>query len=296
MREEYARLSKTPGVIVRTDGDFKSAYAGAAKRISAEYEVPYLAHASMEPLNCTVDLHGGECDIWTGTQFQTVDRSAAARVAGLDPDKVRIHTTLAGGGFGRRANPMSDYVVEAVELAKLIGRPVKVVWTREDDTKGGYYRPMWFDRLAAGLDDKNVLTAWGHTIVGQSIMKGSPFEALFLLGAFDPASVEGAQELPYGIPHVLVDFHSPSSVVPVQWWRSVGHSHTAFVVESFIDEIASLAGIDPLQFRRSLLEPEQRQKGVSSWRRKRRAGAHRCRKDGPEVSRSTNPSAATSPR
>jgi isoquinoline 1-oxidoreductase beta subunit len=215
----------------------------------------------MEPLNCFVDLRPRSCDIRTGTQFQTVDRDAAARAAGLKPEEVRIETTFLGGGFGRRANPHSDFVVEAVRVARAVRKPVKVVWTREDDTQGGYYRPMWFDRLAAGLDGEGRLMAWKHTIVGQSIMKGTPFEAAISKG-IDEASVEGAKDLPYGIPNILVDLHSPEIGVPVQWWRSVGHSHTAFVVESFLDEAARAAGQDPVEVRRRLLAGRRRHLGV----------------------------------
>ena len=149
----------------------------AAKTITAEYDVPYLAHAMMEPLNCVVDLRADSCEIWTGTQFETVDRANAAKVAGLPPEKVQIHTTLLGGGFGRRANPASDFVVEAVHVAKVAKAPVKVVWTREDDLKGGWYRPMWHDRFVGGPGCERRTRAWTHTIVGQSIMEGTPFEA-----------------------------------------------------------------------------------------------------------------------
>lgn len=261
LRAEYAALAATPGAVAARVGDAPGALAGAARRIEAEYEVPYLAHAPMEPLNCTVDLRADRCTIWTGTQFQTVDRAAAARVAGLAPDRVQIHTTYLGGGFGRRGNPASDFVVEAVEVAKALKRPVKVAWTREDDIRGGYFRPLWVDRIAAGLDVEGRLTAWRHTIVGQSILAGTPFESGVKDG-IDGSSVEGAADLPYGVPHVLVDLHSPRTGVPVLWWRSVGHSHTAFVVETFLDEVAAAAGKDPVQFRRSLLGKHPRHLGV----------------------------------
>ena len=262
MREDYARLAKTPGVLAHKEGRPQAAFGGAAQKIDAEYEVPYLAHAMMEPLNCLVDLHDRSCEIWTGTQFQTVDRDAAARVAGLKKEEVKIHTLFLGGGFGRRANPHSDFVVEAVQVAKAARKPVKVVWTREDDIKGGYYRPMWYDRIQAGLDANKNLVAWQHTVVGQSIIKGSPFENGLSRDGIDITSVEGAEDLPYEIPNVLVDLHSPVLKVPVQWWRSVGHSHTAFVVESFMDEVAHLAGKDPFEFRRDLLARHPRHKGV----------------------------------
>ncbi len=216
LREQYANLAKTHGAIARKDGDPAQALQNSAKQITAEYEVPYLAHAMMEPLNCLVDLRSDHCEIWTGTQFQTVDRAAAAAVAGLKPEQVQIHTTLLGGGFGRRANPASDFVVEAVEVAKAVQAPVKVIWTREDDIRGGWYRPMWYDRLAAGLDVDGNPVAWTHTIVGQSIMAGTAFESFLVKNGIDGSSVEGAAELPYAIPNVLVDLHSPKVGVPVQ--------------------------------------------------------------------------------
>ena len=262
LREQYANLAKTPGAVARKDGDPTQTLASAAKQVTAEYEVPYLAHAMMEPLNCLVDLRSDRCEIWTGTQFQTVDRAAAAAVAGLKPEQVQIHTTLLGGGFGRRANPVSDFVVEAVEVAKAVGAPVKVIWTREDDIRGGWYRPMWYDRLAAGLDAAGNPVAWTHTIVGQSILAGTMFESVMVKNGIDGSSVEGAAELPYAIPNVLVDLHSPKVGVPVQWWRSVGHSHTGFVVESFLDELAHTAGKDPYEFRRALLAHQPRYLGV----------------------------------
>jgi isoquinoline 1-oxidoreductase beta subunit len=262
MREDYTKLAQTPGTVARKEGDPQQAILSAAKQISAEYEVPYLAHATMEPLNCVVDLREDSCDIWTGTQFETADRNAAALVAGLEPERVKVHTALLGGGFGRRANPQSDFVVQAVHVAKAAKKPVKVIWTREDDMKGGWYRPMWHDRIAAGLDANGNIVAWHHTIVGQSIITGSPFEDAMLKDGVDVTSVEGAADIPYKIPSILVDLHTPKIGVPVQWWRSVGHSHNAFVVESFMDELAHAAGADPYEFRRNLLEAHPRHKAV----------------------------------
>jgi isoquinoline 1-oxidoreductase beta subunit len=212
-------------------------------------------------LNCTVDFRGDRAEIWTGTQMQTGDRNAAARILGLEPEQVKLRTTYLGGGFGRRANPASDFVTEAAQIAKVLGKPVKLVWTREDDTRGGYYRPAWHNRLAAGLDEDGKLTAWKHTIVGQSILAGTPFEGMIQNGV-DRTSVEGAHDLPYAVPNLLVDLHSPKTGVPVLWWRSVGHSQTAFAVESFIDEAAYAAGKDPFEFRRLLLENHPRHKAV----------------------------------
>jgi isoquinoline 1-oxidoreductase beta subunit len=262
MLSDFSAQSASPGSLAKKVGDPQSALASAGKRITAEYNVPYLAHAMMEPLNCVVDLKDDGCEIWTGTQFETVDRANAAKVAGLPPDKVKIHTTLLGGGFGRRANPSSDFVVEAMQVAKAAKVPVKVVWTREDDIQGGWYRPMWHDRFVAGLDAEGNPVAWTHTIVGQSIMAGTPFEAFAIKDGVDSASVEGAADLLYGIPNLQVDLHSPKIGVPVQWWRSVGHSHTGFSVEAFFDEVAHAGGKDPYHLRQTLLGKQPRMLAV----------------------------------
>lgn len=262
MREQYAELAKTPGSVARKDGDPEKALASASRQVSAEYELPYLAHADMEPLGCAIDLRPDGCEVWVGTQAQTAGREAIAKVLGLAPEKVKINTTFLGGGFGRRGNPQSDYIVMAAQVAKAAGKSVKVVWTREDDTKGGWYRPFWFNRLNGGLDANGNVIAWRHTVVGQSIMKGTPFEKVRVKNGIDPASVEGAANMPYEIPNILVDLHSPEAGVPVQWWRSVGHSHTCFAVESFADELAHAAGKDPYQFRRAMLANHPRHRGV----------------------------------
>ncbi|HZW25791.1 MAG TPA: xanthine dehydrogenase family protein molybdopterin-binding subunit [Gallionella sp.] len=267
MREEYLALAKKPGAVARKEGDAAQGIKDAHKTVSAEYEVPYLAHATMEPLNVVVDLKHDRCEIWTGTQFQTVDRDMAARVVGLKPEQVEIHTTFLGGGFGRRANPQSDFVVEAVQVARAMKAanktaPVKVVWTREDDMRGGYYRPMWVDHIEAGIAKDGKPVAWKHTLVGQSIMEGSPFAAMMIKDGVDVTSVEGAATLPYMIPNVRVDLHSPKHVVPVQWWRSVGHSHTAFIVETMVDELAHLANRDPVAYRLDILPADSRYRGA----------------------------------
>jgi len=258
MREEYAKLSETPGLKAHGAGDALAELDKATKTLAAEYEVPYLAHATMEPLNCFVDLKPDSCLIRTGSQFQTVDRDAAARVAGLKPEQVTLETTFLGGGFGRRACPASDFVIEAVQVAKAVKKPVKVIRSREDDMRAGFYRPMWYDRFKACLDEKGMPLAWRHTIVGQSIVAGTPFEQAMVKDGIDDTSVEGAADLPYAIPNLLVDLHTTKNGVPVLWWRSVGHSHTAFVVESFLDELAHAAGKDPYQYRRTLLDNHPR--------------------------------------
>jgi len=262
LREEYRKLAATPGATAKVVGDVDAALKGAPHAIEAEYEVPFLAHAPMEPLNCTVEIGNGTCDIWTGTQFQGVDQGVAAKILGLKPGQVNIHTTFLGGGFGRRANPTSDFISEAVEVAKASQKTVKVVWTREDDIKGGFYRPMWLSRFRAAIGEDGKPSAWSHTIVGQSIIAGTPFESAMIKDGIDGTSVEGAADSPYlqTIAAHRVDLHTPTSPVTVLWWRSVGHSHTAFVVESFIDELAHAAKQDPLDYRRALLPKDSRER------------------------------------
>ena len=258
MRAEYSRLAQIPGLVARKEGDAAAALAKSSKRFTAEYEVPFLAHATMEPLNCFVDLKKDSCLIRTGSQFQTVDRAAAAKVAGLQPEQITFETTFLGGGFGRRACPASDFVVEAVQVAKAVGQPVKVIRTREDDMRAGFYRPMWYDNVTACLDAQGMPLAWQHRIVGQSIIAGTPFESAMIKNGIDDTSVEGAADTPYAIPNLQVELHTPKSPVTVLWWRSVGHSHNAFVMESFLDELAHAAGKDPLVYRRDLLQQHPR--------------------------------------
>ncbi len=262
--ETYRRLATQPGAVARRDGDVARALAGAAKRISAAFEFPYLAHTPMEPLNCVVRLSATECEIWAGDQFQTVDQMNAATAAGLRPERVKIHTVFAGGSFGRRATPTSDYIVEAVHIAKALGgrAPIKLVWTREDDVRGGRYRPMYFHALEAGLDAQGNPIAWQHRIVGQSILEGTPFAQAMVKNGVDLTSVEGAQNLPYAIPNLTVELHTTKVGVPVLWWRSVGSTHTAFATEVVIDELAAAAGRDPYQFRRALLAGHPRHRAV----------------------------------
>ena len=262
---EYRQLAAKPGTSARKDGDADAAIAGAARKISATYEFPYLAHAPMEPLDAVVKLTANSCEIWAGDQFQTVDQGNAAKVAGLKPEQVRIHTLYAGGSFGRRANAWSDYVVEAVSIAKALGadgKPVKLQWTREDDIQGGFYRPMYFHKLDAGLTADGKLVGWRHRIVGQSILAGTPFEAFMVKNGIDATSVEGAANLPYAVPNVSVELTTTKVGLPVLWWRVVGSSHTAYAVEAFVDEAAHAAGKDPYLFRRDLLAKEPRMRAV----------------------------------
>jgi isoquinoline 1-oxidoreductase beta subunit len=255
---QYREIAATPGLPARREGDAEAALAGAAQVIEAEITVPYLVHAAMEPMNCVVDLKQDGCDVYNGHQFQTIDREALARVLRLPPEQVRLHMLYAGGSFGRRANPASDYLLEAACIARAIrGRaPVKLQWTREDDTRAGWFRPLYLHRLRAGIDAEGRPVAWEHRIVGQSIIAGTAFEGALIHDGVDQTSVEGAANLPYAIPNLSVELHSPALPVPVQWWRSVGSSHTAFAVETLIDELAAAAGRDPVEYRLSLLGDE----------------------------------------
>jgi isoquinoline 1-oxidoreductase beta subunit len=212
----------------------------------------------MEPLNCTVEVKGESCEIWVGSQFQTMDQGAAAKVLGLKPENVKLNTMLAGGGFGRRANPVSDYIKEAAEIAGKALVPVKTIWTREDDIQGGYYRPMMVHRAEIGLDASGKIVGWNHTIVGPSIIGGTAFESMMVKDGIDPTSVEGVSDTHYAIPNMSVGLHSVKAGVPVLWWRSVGHSHTAFVMETLIDELAAAQKKDPVQYRRELLAKDPR--------------------------------------
>lgn len=247
----YRELARQPGAVALEQGDADVALVAAAKRLTAEYDVPYLAHAPMEPLGAAVKLEADRCEIWTATQSQTGDQAAAARITGLAREQVVLHTTFLGGGFGRRANPRADFVAEAVHVAKAAGVPVKTVWTREDDLAGGYYRPLFVHRVEAGLDAAGRPVAWKHTIVGQSIMAA----AFGAKGPIDHASVEGVPDSPYlaGVAAKKVTLHSPTNAIPILWWRSVGHTHTAFAMECMIDELAHAAGQDPLAYREALL-------------------------------------------
>jgi isoquinoline 1-oxidoreductase subunit beta len=261
---EYRKLAEQPGLPARTEGDAAKAIAGAPRRISASYEFPYLAHAPMEPLDAVVKLTADSCEIWAGDQFQTIDQANAAHTAGLEPQQVKIHTLYAGGSFGRRANPGSDYIVEAVSIAKALGAngtPLKLQWTRECDIHGGLYRPIYFHQLEAGLTNDGHLVGWQHRIVGQSIVADTPFSGLAKNG-IDSTSVEGAANIAYAIPNLSVELATTRTGVPVLWWRVVGSSHTAYAVEAFIDEAAHAAGQDPYAFRRNLLANQPRMRGV----------------------------------
>ena len=255
---KYKELARTPGNVAVARGDEEAMdRIPAARRIVAEYEFPYLAHTPMEPLNTTIRFDGNRAEAWVPSQFQTMDQMAIAQVLGLKPEQVAFHTEFAGGGFGRRAVIDSHVQREAAAIAKrLRGTPVKLVWTREDDVRGGYYRPMHAHRVEIGIGPDGMPAAWRHVIVGQSLVAGTPFAAMLIKNGVDQTTVEGAADTNYGIANFHVSAHNPNVNVPVLWWRSVGNTHTAFVMETLIDELATRAKIDPIAYRRKLLKPD----------------------------------------
>jgi isoquinoline 1-oxidoreductase subunit beta len=262
--KEYRQISGgAEAVKVESRGDPDAALKKAAKVLDAEFEFPYLAHAPMEPLTAAARLSADKCEVWAGCQFHTVDQVNAAQAAGLKPEQVVINTLAAGGTFGRRANAESDYIVEAVSIAKATGGkyPVKVIWTREDDITGGRYRPATYHRVTAGLSADGKLIAVKQDIVNQSIMAGTQMAGMIKDGV-DPTSVEGGTAEQYDVENAHVTWTPAKVGVPILWWRSVGHTHTAFVKEVLIDELAQAAGKDPVAYRLSLLEKHPRQAAV----------------------------------
>ena len=254
----YKELARTPGNVAVARGDDKAMDSiPAARRIVAEYEFPYLAHTPMEPLNTTIRFDGDRAEAWVPSQFQTMDQMAIAQVLGLKPEQVTFHTEYAGGGFGRRAVIDSHVQREAAAIAKRHrSTPIKLIWTREDDVRGGYYRPMHAHRVEIGIGLDGLPAAWRHVIVGQSLVAGTPFAAMLIKNGVDQTTVEGAADTNYSISNFHVSAHNPTVNVPVLWWRSVGNTHTAFVMETLIDELATRAKIDPIVYRRKLLKPE----------------------------------------
>jgi len=254
----YKQLAQTPGNVAAARGDQNALDKVAAEnRIVAEYEFPFLAHSPMEPLNTTVRFDGDRAEVWAGSQFQTVDQMAVAQVLGLKPEQVTFHTEMAGGGFGRRAVTDSHVQREASEIAKrLKGTPVKLVWSREDDVRGGYYRPMHFHRVEIGVGADGFPVAWNHVIVGQSLLMGTPFESMLVKNGVDETATEGTSDTLYNIANMHVSVHHPKVNVPVLWWRSVGHTHNAFVMETLVDELAWRGKMDPIAYRRKLLKPD----------------------------------------
>jgi isoquinoline 1-oxidoreductase subunit beta len=251
----FRELAQQPG-IKATQAD-ASRLKDAYRTINAEYAFPYLAHGAMEPLNCAIEFDGRACTLWYAAQMHDVDAAAVAKALGIDTAAVKINSMPAGGGFGRRTTPSADYVVEAAMVAKAYfaaGKrgPLKIQWTRDDDMKGGYYRPMTVHRVEIGLDDAGNVIAWRHRIVSQSILTGSALEQFMVKDGVDMTTVEGIQDTPYAVP-IALEVHNAKSSVPVLWWRSVGHTHTAYVMETLVDEVARATGKDPLTLRRRWL-------------------------------------------
>jgi len=241
-------------------GNPDEALQRAAQVVEAEYFAPFLAHAPMEPLNCTVQLSADKCEIWTGTQTQTDDQKAAAEITGLPLDKVLINTVFLGGSFGRRNIARSDFVREGVEVAKASGKLVKTVWTREDDIQGGMYRPAFLHRFRIGLDAAGMPIAWKQVSVGQSVMTGGPFEKVAVVNGVDAFSIEGTHTAPYvkNIADQRIELNTPVWPITIDNWRAVGFSHTIFAMESLTDELAHAAGKDPVAYRRMLLKDAPR--------------------------------------
>src|SRR5881398_2634521 len=253
IRAQLVALAERSGVVAQTIGDGIAAVANAATRVFAEYDVPFVHHATMEPMNCTAFVRSDGCDVWAPTQNQGDAQRVAAELTGLPKEKVRIHTTLSGGGFGRRLEP--DFVSEAVRVSQAVGAPVKVIWTREDDMRNGFYRPTSYNRFSAGLDASGAPVAWSHRIVAPPILlKFGPLDK-----GIDRTLIDGAANLPYAIPNVAVDQVAVDLLpIPGGFWRSVGISQNAFVTECFFDEVAAAAGKDPYELRRALLADKPR--------------------------------------
>jgi CO/xanthine dehydrogenase Mo-binding subunit len=256
--ESMRKASERPAAVARSEGDYAGAMAGAAVRLEAIYEVPFLIHAAMEPLNCTVHVRPDSCEVWVGSQVLTRAQAAAAAASGLPLEKVTVHNHLLGGGFGRRLEV--DSVTRAVQIATQVQGPVKVIWTREEDVRHDMYRPYFYDRVSAGLDSQGRPVAWSDRITGSSIVKrwAPPLYAK----DFDPETIDGAVDPPYALPNILIEYVNHEPPIPTAFWRGVGPTHNVFVVESFIDELATAARQDPVAYRGALLEQNPRAKAV----------------------------------
>ncbi len=257
--QELANASKQNGAVARKDGDVTKGFADAKTRVDAVYQQPFLAHATMEPVNCTVYVRADACDIWVGTQVPTRAVDAGVRITGLPADKITVHNHLLGGGFGRRLE--TDFIAQALKVGKQLNTPVKVVWTREEDVQHDMYRPYYYDTIAAGLDANGKPIAWQHRIVGSSIL--ARFAPPAFKNGLDPDAVEVASDLPYDLPNQLIDYVRQEPMdIPTAFWRGVGPTRSTFVVESFIDELAAQAKTDPVKYRRGLLDKTPRAKNV----------------------------------
>ena len=256
---ELEKATLNSGAVAQNIGDTDKAMASAVIKVETTYELPFLAHATMEPMNCTVHVRNDGCEVWVGSQAIARVQAAAAKTAGLPLDKVVVHNHLLGGGFGRRLE--SDGVIRAVQIAQHVDGPVKVVWTREEDIQHDMYRPYWFDRLSAGLDEKGMPVAWNHRFAGSSVI--ARWAPPFFNNGLDPDTTEGAINLVYALPNMHVEYvRVEPAGIPTAFWRSVGPSHNVFVTESFIDELAAAAKQDPVAYRRALLDKSPRAKAV----------------------------------
>jgi isoquinoline 1-oxidoreductase subunit beta len=256
---DLREAAKKPGAVAKKEGNATSAFKKADKTLNVEYEQPFLAHATMEPMNCTVEINSYGCDIWVGTQIPTFAQGMAAKTLGIPVEKVRMHNFLIGGGFGRRLE--FDGVVQAVKIAKQVKGPVKVIWSREEDIQHDMFRPYYFDRISAGLDANGKPIAWSHRIVGSSIM--ARFAPPAVKNGVDPDAVEVSAEPPYELPNLYVDYvRVEPRDVPTAFWRGVGPTRGTFVIESFIDELAHLAKVDPVKYRLDLLDKTPRLKNA----------------------------------
>ncbi len=260
---QYKDKVKTVGLVARNDGDAEGALKGAGKLVESTYVFPYLAHAPLEPNDCVIHRTGDGVELIFGSQLQTLDQVFVGKILDLKPEQVAIKTVFAGGSFGRRATPGADMAAEAAFVLKGAKHqgPIKIMWSREDDIKGGRYRPIFVHRLRGTVKD-GTIEAWDQAAAGQSFMFGTPFEEMVIKNGLDETMIEGASDAPYTIPNMRVSVHREEVGVPTLWWRSVGHTHTAYVVETFIDELAASAGIDELELRRKLLAKEPRYLGV----------------------------------
>src|SRR5215510_14183761 len=253
--DTLAKATQAPGAVAKDKGNAVAALAASARKVEAVYEAPFLAHATMEPMNCAVSVTAGGCDIWVGTQIPTRAQKAVASALGLNVDQVRVHNHLLGGGFGRRLE--FDFIVQAALIGKQLSHPVKVIWSREEDIQQDMYRPYYYDRIAAGLDNNGMPVAWTHRIAGSAIVARF-FPSLFKDGV-DIDGVDGAVDLPYAIANQRVEFvRVEPAAIPTSWWRGVGPTHNIYVVESFIDELAAVANKDPVEYRRALLQNNPR--------------------------------------
>jgi isoquinoline 1-oxidoreductase beta subunit len=265
IRRRYAELAQKPGAVGRSDGDADALFErglvpDGVRIVERVFEAPFLAHACMEPMNCTAHVRADRCDVWAPTQSQTATQEAAIRATGLSESQVFVHTTYLGGGFGRRAEP--DFVLDAVETSKAVGAPVKVIWTREDDTRHDFYRPITYVRMWGAVDANGRPVAWKQRLVQSSLLKRLNPGALAATKGVDAISLEGASNLPYAIPNLRVEYIETDPGIPYGFWRSVGSSVNGYVTEAFIDELATMAGADPYEFRRALLETHPRHRAV----------------------------------